>query len=112
MAAFSSARTSSWAAEHDLERSLLTIRDGPSSLVQVLKQWSQFDLVNTCRIANTHESRHEVEESAPHIRAAPTQEYVSSRGTTLDDLSDLHITGYLIHYRLLMNETAGEATLI
>jgi hypothetical protein len=101
-----------WASERGLKRSLLTTRDAMSSLVQVFEQWSQFDLVNTCRIADTHESRHQVEEAAPHIGAATGKEHVSGCGTAVDDFSDLHITGYLIHHRLLMDETAGAATLI
>ena len=107
MAAFSAAGTLAWTSEPGLKRSLLATREALSSLVQVLKQGFQLDLVNTCRIADTHESRHQVEETAPHIRAAPGKEYVSRRGTMPDDLGDFHITGYPIHQLAAVTITSG-----
>jgi hypothetical protein len=85
-------------------RSLLTSGDAPSHFVQIVKQGTEFKLVHTCRVADAHESSHQTEQTAPHVGAAAGKEYVNSGGTTPDDLGDLHITGYLFHHRLVLDE--------
>ena len=92
-------------------RSLRTAR-AESNLVQIRKKRPQVDSVDTRRIADTHEPSHEAEKASSHIGAAATEKDVNRLGAATQNLSDLHVTRYFLHRRLLAEWTTALESLL